>query len=431
MGHRGWWWLALVSSACGAGGGRAGAGGGGAGTGGAGGGGASVPGGTGGGWTSPEPNFHNGSRLVARTFSFPGTAPLIAGIYDRQERVECEFRAATDGKLRCLPANSVGPADPATVEPSERWQEGVEIAPATTGRVGRNEIHSTDGGQFANWISGELRDTQFGQPCRPDTTRPMDGTGDGLCLPSFAAVGGFFSDAACGQPLASVDGNWTPFVVFSPKRQLFALGEVYTGPAFISFAMGASCMAFPAGSGTRFFAIGNPLPSGTIASVQMIPRGNGRLGVQMIESEGQSVAPVRYRDLSLPYGSAEGPYFDRDLGVLCRPTWTAAGDVRCVPADSDFVPASWLTNFADSACTQPVVLNKKATAVVLRSDAALARQVIVEVRRIGAAPSATGYTMMGSACHEYLKGAGYPLGDVVPLESFARLDVTTGAEPAP
>jgi hypothetical protein len=38
---------------------------------------------------------------------------------------------------------------------------------------------------------------------------------------------------------------------------------------------------------------------------------------------------------------------------------------------------------------------------------------------------------MGSACHEYLKGAGYPLGDVVPLESFARLDVTTGAEPAP
>jgi hypothetical protein len=181
---------------------------------------ASIGGGCGGGgapadmWTDPGADFRDGSRLIARTFSYPGSPALFVGIFDRARGVECEFGVATDNKLRCLPADGVGPVDPTTVEPADQWQEGVEAAGAGTGRVLRNEIHATDGGIFPNRISGDFIDAGFGQPCNPDVVSPPGDRGDGVCLPGSAFAGdNFFSGAGCSVELASAAANPMPFVV--------------------------------------------------------------------------------------------------------------------------------------------------------------------------------------------------------------------------
>ena len=59
-----------------------------------------------------EPTFTDGSRLVAQSFSSPGTVPLFVGIYDRSEGVACAFGPAADGSLRCLPKDSRRGGDP-------------------------------------------------------------------------------------------------------------------------------------------------------------------------------------------------------------------------------------------------------------------------------------------------------------------------------
>ena len=431
--------LTLIPPLAGCGGRTAGSGSGGASMGGgpggadmAGAGGVDGTGGAGGaGWMALEPDFHDGARLVARSFSFAGTPSLFVGIYDRERAVECEFRATPDGKLRCLPATAIGPADPATVMPLEQWQEGVEAAAtAPIGRLVLNQILSADGGRFPNWVSGEFRDVGFGQPCRPNTSWQPDGTGEGFCLPIYAAAGGiFFSDAACSQPLASIDSGLQPWLVATPKRELFTLGEPYQGPAYISFAMGAACNEFPS-SATPFYKIGTPLQAGAVAPIQLVPRGSGRLALQMIESEARSVAPLRHRDLSRPSSNVYGPYFDRQLGLLCQPVWMMNGETLCAPVDALYQPTTWLTAFADPACTQPVVAEKRPLAVIVTANAALARDVVVEIRRVADTPSATGYTRNAAgACGESLKSAGYPLGDAVPPETYAHLDATTGALP--
>jgi hypothetical protein len=77
-----------------------------------------------------------------------------------------------------------------------------------------------------------------------------------------------------------------------------------------------------------------------------------------------------------------------------------------------------------------VVSEKRPLAVIVAANAALARDVVVELRRVGDTPSATGYTLSAAGvCGESLKSAGYPLGDAVPPETYARLEATTGTLP--
>jgi len=155
------------------------------------------------------PTFADGSRLKAQSYVVDGAAPLFVGIYDAQEKVACEFRQATDGKLRCLPATSIGAVDPATVLPPERWQEGTETAGEATGlRLRQNRIASSDGGFFPSWINGPLSDDTRAEPCLPDTTREADGSGLGVCMPRHAMNRKIdFSDAGCTQPLISASAT--------------------------------------------------------------------------------------------------------------------------------------------------------------------------------------------------------------------------------
>src|SRR5207244_8438678 len=154
----------------------------------------------------------------------------------------------------------------------------------------------------------------------------------------------------------------------------FTLGELYQGPVYISLAMGGACNEFPSPA-NPFYRIGTPLAVGAVAPIQLVPRGSGRLALQMIESEARSVAPLRHRDLSRPSSNVSGPYFDRQLGLLCQPAWMINGEARCAPVDALYQPATWLTAFADPACTQPVVAEKRPLAVLVAANAALARDV--------------------------------------------------------
>ena len=344
------------------------------------------------------PTFIDGTRLVAQTYWVPGTEPLFVGVFDRQENVACAFRIASDGQLRCLPPSQPNLPDPM---PADRWQAGTEEPIVSTGlRLRQHRIVGLDGLAFPSWMSGELMDDASSEPCRPETSSEKNGTGEGVCLPRHAlATGVFFADVACTALIAQPGTGVTPMLVATPKREVFALGEKVVGATFIQYAMGAVCTEFPAGSGD-FYRVGAPLPAGTVASLRLAPRGTERLMLETIEFQGAGVAHVRHHGQSSPY-AGDGPYYDRTLGTLCRPTWTATGELRCVPADALYVSDTSLTNFADSNCTQPVVNgNMVPSAVVLRADSTQGRQVVVAVRRIGTEYSKTAYSRQNNTAGE-------------------------------
>ncbi len=410
-------------------GGSGGGGAGGSGGGGAGGSGGAGTSGTGGGGAPINMglDFRDGTRLVARTYSFTGTAPLFVGIYDRQEKVDCEFSRATDDKLRCLPLNAT------TLDPISRWQEGVAASgPDVSGRVALAEIHSADGGRFPNWITGEIYDTGSGKPCRAIARGDAASALSGSCLPPFASsTGAHFSDSRCTQPLASISGSEAPGVVIVGSLELHAVGEMFTGQAYLAPDQNACTKV----SGEqmqllRFFQIGAALPADTFPPVAILPRGSGRLALRMVESETRTLAPAKYREPQVP--TTGTPYLDRDLGLLCRPAMTASGEARCFTSDVSFVVQDAL-RFADDACTQPL-LSGSGSAIVgmLRADAASGRVVVVGTYRSlpPLVPTAL-YALTGGVCAPAAgagHGAFYGLGDAVPFDSFARLDARTGRE---
>jgi hypothetical protein len=369
------------------------------------------------GASAPPPSidstFTDGSRLVAQQFSFPGTTPLFAGIYDRQEGVACEFRSASDGSLRCLPE------DAAAAETPGRWVSGVPMPGSVTGRrLQRHEIHSADGGRFPNWWDGELYDADTAEPCVAFFREPQaDGTGAGVCMPRSASTGVFFADAACTEPLATApDTSPIPLLAVASDMRFYAIGEQWTGPMF--FGVGASCQEVPL-SGTRAFRIGALLPADTVASVQIAPRGDGRLAAQILEAQGVGLTTVRYRHYpgfpSLP----TGPYFDRELGHACWPMATVDREVLCGPADATVETRPDLLGFGDSTCTQRVIALAHAFAIFAMADPG--GPMAFEVHRVGGQHTSTGYVLSDAGCTEYLKGAGYPVGETVPLASFATL----------
>ena len=82
----------------------------------------------------PPPVEH---RLQARQWTVAGGQPLAVAIFDRERRQDCQFRLATDGKLRCLPVTEdVVPngqcADPACQQPLYRRQ-GIGACVEVTG----------------------------------------------------------------------------------------------------------------------------------------------------------------------------------------------------------------------------------------------------------------------------------------------------------
>ncbi len=367
----------------------------------------------GGGSAEPplDPTFSNGSRLVARQFAFPGTTTLFGGIYDQVEGVACHFGPASDGSLRCLP--DTGEAGDAP----ERWVLGVQMpGPATGQRLQRHEVHGADGSRFPDRWGGELYDRDMGEACSADLRGDPERV-HGVCLPRHADITAFFADSGCTEPVATIsETSPLPILAVGNDGALFTLGEAWTAPIF--FGVGPTCTELPL-SGTRIFRVGSALPAETVAPLQVVPRGDGRLAVQTLEAQGIGLTTRTYWHYpgSLSIGSA--PYVDRDRGLACSPMLTVDHDTLCLPADASVETRPDLLNFADPGCTQPVIFNAHAFAVFASYEPGGA--LASEVHLIADKPSETGYTRSAAGCTEYLKGSGYPIGDTVPLAAFARL----------
>ena len=362
--------------------------------------------------------FTDGSRLVAQTYSFPGTETLFAGIYNRVERTTCEFSTAADGKQRCLP--DVYP----TPEPVSRWVEGGPMpGPAAAGRLRRHDMVSADGGRFPSWWS--LYDSRYGAPCVPGLVPDVDGTADGRCLPPHAVIVGnlFFADAGCTAPLALFHEDEQPFMIADANQALFAVAGAWQGLVYSGSA--TSCAEVDS-SGFQLYSAGEPLPADAVASVRLVPQGTARLAVQMVEEAGERLTTVRFAEWN--YLRYAGPYLDRELGFACRPVWTVADEVRCVPADAAHALESDEL-FLDPACTERGIAGWR-LAVISRQDPATGRALAVEVRRLDDTRcSLTGFRREGGECMARVKGSVCPLGEVLPWTDYAKMDGRTGAEP--
>ena len=370
-----------------------------------------------GGYAAPAPGdpvFADGKRLVARTVSFPGTEPLFVGIYDRIERTPCTFETAADGRLRCLPETVPTP------EPVARWVEGV-AAPreGAAGRLRRHDVLSADGGYFPH-RSG-LFDSHYGAPCSPRFVRNADGTAESTCLPSAGLIGYGFADALCATPLAMVAAE-EPLIAAEADGTLFALGGAWEGPVYLPSS--DACNEIDPSS-SRYFTVGEELPADAVVTVRAVPRGTGRLALQMVEAKEGRLTTISFGEVRYPWWA--GPYFDRELGLSCGPLWTVDQEVRCLPADAPYV-SEGDNRFADPGCTKRLVGNGP-FAVLGRQDPVASRPIAFEVRRVGDTLSETAFEKRGDECTENAKFVGYLLGDVVPLTDFAKLEARTGEEP--
>lgn len=362
--------------------------------------------------TSPvdAPTFADGTRLLARSYSYPGTAPLFVGVYDQQAMSPCSFRIARDGKLRCMP----GYVDPALDDAPEQWVEGTEQAgDEPTPRLRSHYVVSTDGGRFPNRVSGDLYDAQASWGCNP-VPRGMDQPQGVRCLPRYVtAPEFFFADAACSESLAMVFGGEKPVLAVLPDGALHAVGPAFTEPPFMKVGTGCTATAPLEG----LLRVGAPLPEDAVAGVEIAARGTGRLALRTLESDGHALGVFRFSDDGTPKRVTTGPYVDHSLGVDCQPFGVLSGnEVRCLPTEAEHVLLGESQNFEDPACTKPVVNTTKSMAVLIF------RGFATEVRRLGD-HSKTAYTMMADGCREFIKGAGRVILDEVPMTTFAKLDV--------
>jgi hypothetical protein len=362
--------------------------------------------------TIPAP-FTDGERLVARQFSFAGTTPLFIGIYDTVEGVACEFVPAGDGNMRCIP-----PDDTAAADTPDRWVLGVQgPSPETGGRLLRNDVRGEDGSLFPAVWAGELFDTSTGEPCSADLRKHQ---ADGMCLPRHAEITGLFADSTCSEPVATVPAaSPPPLLTVDADGALFGVGEEWTGPTFVS--IGATmCLALPM-TATRVVRVGDPLPADTVAPIRVAPRGDARLAVQTVEAEGVGITTMRYRHYHAYPTVTTAPYLDRSRRVLCSPMATVDGETLCLPADALVETRPDLLSFADATCMRPVIAQERRYAI-FASEAAVGGPLAYEVHHVATAPSETGFVKTAAGgCGESIKNAGYPVGDITPLASFARL----------
>ena len=64
--------------------------------------------------------FNSGTRLLARQWLAPGTEPHSLAVFDSGRQRDCTFRFATDGQLRCLPADAAFESTPYYADPAHQ-----------------------------------------------------------------------------------------------------------------------------------------------------------------------------------------------------------------------------------------------------------------------------------------------------------------------
>jgi hypothetical protein len=364
-------------------------------------------------------SYTDGTRLVARAYSFPGAEPLFVGVYDKEEKMACTFRTAGDGKLRCMPTY----VDPALDATPEHWVEGTEQpGDESTPRLRSHHVTSADGGRFPNRVSGELYDAQASWGCSP-VVRDKDKPAEARCLPRYAGGTGFyFANPSCTEALAISYGP-APSVTVMADGAVHAAGPAFTTAPFVKVGTECTLLEQPMDGLIR---VGAPLREDAVTNVEIAARGTGRLSVRKLETGGQPLATLLFSEESAPRTGLTAPYHDNTLGIDCYPHGILSDDgtgVRCLPADSEIIPEGSLPNaYSDPACTKMVINTTR------KSLVATFRAYVTRVLRLGDY-SETAYENTGDGCRENRRLTGRVVLDEVPMTTYAELEPTMGLRP--
>lgn len=269
--------------------------------------------------------FRDGSRLVGRTLSFPGTEPLLIGVHDTLTGRDCAFvpEANNASEYRCQTsdARTEGVRGKLVVDPSDRT-------------LSTSWIQSDDGSRFppAGKGGAQIVDTRWDVPCWVQSAE------EGMevaCVPEAAIGSLFFSDATCTMPLAYASSHRRIAYI---DGGLFALGSRWEGTTFSAPSDGCKENSADFGTGLHFFPIASALAD-KIARVQVAHPGEGRLLRRKVFSESKELALHPYE-----------AFFDTLKQAVCSPMRTGGSTIRCVSDVGLYQDTQPV--FADKDCTK-------------------------------------------------------------------------------
>lgn len=257
-----------------------------------------------------------------------------------------------------------------------------DLLTATSGaRLALQKLRYDDGTEQAT--ADEFYDTELHARCAP---RPW--LDDAVrCVPVVDDA--VYTDAACttlvgrartpGEPVLFL-AHATAGEDVRPARLVRAADPIDPVAQYFELRDGACTGPFPSPEEPiRYFAVGDELDGASLVPIRDVEIGDGRLGVQIRESDDGARVPSGLRD--------------RELGVACSPARGGDGGVRCAPAG-----AASASHFRDPACREPVVA--VATDAPVPAIAAVAEPSGCTGYRAvaGELPSTAIYRRDGAAC---------------------------------
>ena len=259
-------------------------------------------------------------------------------------------------------------------------QRGDELVTAVSGsRLAVQKYRYDDGTELA--VAGEFYDTELHVRCRPQAWPD----GDVRCVPIVDDA--VYADAACtalvglGRTIArpayflAYDNRASGAV---PVRVFRAGGAATAITQSYAIADGACVGPTPVPTDLmRFFEVGDELDGSALIAFRGGELGDGRLGLQLRETDDGLRVPIGLRD--------------RALDIACTPRLQGNGGVACEPIDA--FPAAY---FSDPACNEP------ALAVAATAIPTIARLVepsgCARYYRVGRELSPPIYRRDGNAC---------------------------------
>jgi hypothetical protein len=257
-----------------------------------------------------------------------------------------------------------------------------ELFEATSGtRLELQRYRFDDGAELAT--ADELYDRELHARCAPG--RWSDGTV--RCIP--AVEDAVYTDAACtmlaGRALAIAKpalflAYETTGAGVRPARLFRAGAAIDPVAEYYEMKDGACTGPLPSPADPiEYFAVGDDLGGEALVAIRDVDAGEGRLAVQVRESDDGARIPFGLRD--------------RDLGAACTPSRDDGGGIVCAPAGA--APAG---TFRDPACTAPVVIvaageSVPAIAAVVRDSGCTGYRIVA-----GGLAGGPLYRRAGDAC---------------------------------
>lgn len=425
--------------------------------------------------TPARVGYLSGSRLRARVLDVGGARAFV-GFHDRKLDIDCSFRLATDGVVRCLPDVSVGLAyaDPAcstvvgqlveaacststpkyavfrqsscnTRTPTDTYYAigapvmstvyaapyckplgaldhffAVTPVPPSTFVAGseRLEPHGSLGSRVVVGDDGSratvgVYDVARGRACAP--TDLYDG-GPKRCLPlNQARLGGLFADAQCTQPVAQAnpDCDAPELIVEYPELAC-------SSPTMFAVASQADLSTVYSGIGCvttqvsrgDYYLPGRELGPDAFPALVDVAVGSGAARVGA-------------------FGDVSGAALDFGSGFLvlaksqrtCQPARDGHGVLRCVDDAAAEIDGRF---FSDAACTQPVAVIETPCAtppapyIVRWGNGDCAYPGIPAIAGLFAAGAAVGTPsyLTGTSCTTQSGVQAYEIGDALDVASL-------------